>query len=71
MNKKVYLVNLPKYEADTVPLGPAIMQSVALACGFELPIKNFLQRYYATWQTYKPVDVEKEIANIDRFLEDL
>ena len=35
MNKKVYLVNLPKYEADTVPLGPAIMQSVALACGFE------------------------------------
>ena len=39
--------------------------------GFDLPIKNFLQRYYATWQTYKPVDVEKEIANIDRFLEDL
>ena len=38
---------------------------------FELPIKNFLKRYYATWQTYKPVDVEKEIANIDRFLEDL
>jgi len=34
MKKSVYLINLPKYEADTVPLGPAILQTVAIRCGY-------------------------------------
>lgn len=34
-DKSVFIINLPQYEADTVPLGPAIIQSVAKDCGYK------------------------------------
>jgi len=33
--KSVYIVNIPQYDADTVPLGPAILQKVAKDCGYK------------------------------------
>ena len=38
---------------------------------FDLPIKNFLQRYYSKWDKYKVIDTEKEIRLIDKFLESI
>ena len=38
---------------------------------FDLPIKNFLQRYYSKWDKYKVIDTEKEIRSIDKFLESI
>ena len=38
---------------------------------FTLPIRTFLQQYYSTWNTYKPVDVASEIKVIDNFLKTL
>ena len=33
--KSVYIVNIPQYDADTVPLGPAILQKVAKEAGYK------------------------------------
>lgn len=33
--QRIYFVNLPKYEADTIPLSIAILQTVANNCGYD------------------------------------
>jgi len=41
MPSRIYFVNLPKYEADTIPLGIAILQGVATKCGFDADFTDF------------------------------
>ena len=41
MPRRIYFVNLPKYEADTIPLGIAILQGVANKCGFDADFTDF------------------------------
>ena len=38
---RIYFVNLPKYEADTIPLAIAILQGVANKCGYDARFTDF------------------------------
>ena len=41
MSQRIYFVNLPKYEADTIPLAIAILQGVANKSGYDAQFTDF------------------------------